>query len=244
MEDNSDLLKVITFDLWNTLFIDKNLADLRIRYLYDLLKNQNTSRSYEEIRKAYLATQDYVRQVWENESYRYVSVEKRLNYMLKTLNVELSREIKEITINKFKESIFEDPPSLTEGVYEVLETLNGKYGIGIISDAGITPGQFLRKILKRNNILHFFSSTIFSDETGFNKPHEIMFKIALRELNGAPSEAIHIGDLLQTDVAGAKSAGMNAIWLNWKGIKKPKDYLPDFEINAFSKVINIIESIS
>lgn len=224
--------------------MDKNLADLRIRYLDALLNIQNTSRSYEEIRKAYLTTQDYVRQVWENESYRYVSVEKRLNYMLKILNIELPRAIRQNTIDKFKESIFDDPPSLTEGVYEVLETLNGNFRLGIISDAGITPGQFLRKMLKRNHILHFFKSTIFSDETGFNKPHEIMFKTALRELNVVPPEAIHIGDLLQTDVAGAKSAGMKAIWLNWKGTKKQKGYLPDFEINALSKLVNIIESIS
>ncbi|MFX1252271.1 MAG: HAD family hydrolase [Promethearchaeota archaeon] len=234
---------MITFDYWNTLFLDKHLADLRIRYLDALLNKQNAPRSHEEIREAYLATQDYVRQVWEKESYRYVSLETRFNYILKILNVKLPREIKQNAINIFKKCIFEDPPSLIEGVYDVLETLSENYSLGIISDTGITPGQFLRKILKRNNILHFFSSTIFSDEMGFNKPHEIMFKTALSELNGTPSEAIHIGDLLQTDVFGAKSAGMKVIWLNWTG-KKPKDYLPDFEINDLSKVVNIIESIT
>lgn len=93
-----------------------------------------------------------------------------------------------------------------------MEALSTRYRMGIIFDAGITPGSVLRKVLDRHRILEFFTSTVFSDEIGFNKPHRVMFETALRELGARPSEAVHVGDLLETDIAGAKAMGMKAIW--------------------------------
>ena len=35
----------------------------------------------------------------------------------------------------------------------------------------------------------------------------------------APENAWHIGDLLETDVAGAMAAGIRSVWLNRSGIR-------------------------
>ncbi|TET62984.1 MAG: hypothetical protein E3J47_02630 [Candidatus Stahlbacteria bacterium] len=44
----------------------------------------------------------------------------------------------------------------------------------------------------------------------------IVFSKALEKLKVRALETIHIGDLLETDIAGAKAVGMKTVWFNWK----------------------------
>ena len=236
------MIKVVTFDLWNTLLMDRNYTDLRSRYLADILKEQRIVRKREEIIEAYVSTQDYVHEIWEKENYRNVTTEERVNHILQNLHVKLPKEIKNLITREFEEAILEDLPPLVSGVKETLETLSIKYKLGIISDTGFTLGYVCRKVLNKSGVLNHFSSTTFSDEVHFNKPHRIIFETALRELNTYPSEAVHVGDLLQTDVAGAKAIGMKAVWINLKGKVGAKDIHPDYEISDLPEIITVLSS--
>lgn len=98
----------------------------------------------------------------------------------------------------------------------------------------MTPGKIIRRVLEIHRVLNFFDSTIFSDETGYNKPNEIMFKKVLRILDADPSETIHIGDSLKTDIVGVKSVSMKSIWIYREGIVKSNHSLPDYEVRDIS----------
>ena len=139
-----------------------------------------------------------------------------------------------------EETILEKPPPLVENAKNVLEKLSSDYRMGIISDTGITPGRILRIVLEDAHVLGFFKATVFSDETGYNKPHKVMFETALKSLGGTPSEALHIGDLLETDVAGARSMGMKIVWLNRDGPVNTGQYVPDFEISKLPDLLDIL----
>ncbi|MFQ6094672.1 MAG: HAD family hydrolase [Candidatus Bathyarchaeia archaeon] len=237
------MIRAVTFDLWNTLISDKNYADSRVGYLADLLSERGMPRDYEKIRDIYLKAHDYAHTVWREENYRYVPCSERLDFVLKRLGVHLPRDLKRLIVKKFEETILEDPPPLVEGAREVLEELTPGYGMGIICDSGITPGRVLRLVLEDAQILGFFKSTVFSDEVGYNKPHRIMFETALRGLSLEPSEVVHVGDLIQTDIAGAKAVGMKAVWLNTKKSVKIGRYAPDFEIPRLTHLFDVLKSI-
>ncbi len=83
--------------------------------------------------------------------------------------------------------------------------------VGLISDTGYTPGRTLRKILANHGIERHFHAFSFSNETGYLKPNPQTFHAILEQLNVPPEEAVHIGDLEETDIAGAKAVGMKAI---------------------------------
>ncbi len=53
-------------------------------------------------------------------------------------------------------------------------------------------------------------------------------------------EAMHIGDLLRTDIAGAKAAGMKAVWVR---VREPdaEGVTPDYTIKRLSEVLTIPE---
>ncbi len=230
--------------MWNTLVKDKDYTDQRIKCLADSLLGSNVKRTYEEIREAYMATQEYVHRIWRDENYRFVPVEERLDYTLERLSSRLPVDRRLRVLKEFQELAVMDPPPLVEGVSETLEALSSKYKMGIICDTGLTPGSGLREILTRHGILRFFGATVFSDENGYCKPHRTMFEKALADLRVEPSQTVHFGDLLHTDIAGAKAATMKAVWFNTTRRINPSPLHPDYEIRAFPEVIIILERMS
>lgn len=79
----------------------------------------------------------------------------------------------------------------------------------LVCDVGFTPARFVREFLKGHGIHldHYF----FSDEVGTPKPFPPIFNAALKATGALPEEAVHIGDLRRTDIAGARRAGMGSI---------------------------------
>lgn len=88
----------------------------------------------------------------------------------------------------------------------VLRELSRRYPLALVSDTGMTPGRLLREHLKRQG-LKVFQAYSFSDETGYVKPRSEAFQAALSALGVAPEEALHVGDLPQTDIRGAFATG-------------------------------------
>ncbi|RLI35918.1 hypothetical protein DRO55_04590 [Candidatus Bathyarchaeota archaeon] len=232
-------IRAVTFDLWNTLISEGEYVDLRVRYLHNLLLQRGYIRTYEDVYEAYNSSHEYAHRVTMEENNRHVPAEERIDYILRRLNVKLTPEMMATITKRFEEAILEKPPPLLDGVEETLNSLKGRYLMGIISDTGITPGRVMRRLLKRLQILEFFDSTVFSDEVGFNKPHRVIFERALKELGVKPQEVIHVGDLLQTDIAGAKSMGITAVWLNRDNTPQGP-IKPDYEITALPQLINIL----
>jgi len=71
-----------------------------------------------------------------------------------------------------------------------------------------------------------------------------MFEIPLEKFNCRPENVIHIGDMLETDIKGAKDCKMKTVWLNDRDSPKSTEILPDYEIKQISEVIQIIRDLS
>ncbi len=57
-----------------------------------------------------------------------------------------------------------------------------------------------------------FDTILISDAEGISKPDRQIFHRALERLNATPAQAVFVGDHPDVDVAGARAAGMQAIW--------------------------------
>lgn len=83
--------------------------------------------------------------------------------------------------------------------------------MAIVSNT-LVPAHCLDRHLEQEGLLEFFPVRIYSSHVRYRKPHPRIFQMAL-DLVGVPaSRALFIGDLLKTDIAGAKNAGMRTIW--------------------------------
>jgi putative hydrolase of the HAD superfamily len=95
------------------------------------------------------------------------------------------------------------------GLRPTLEDLAARgIRLGIVCDVGFTGGELLRGLLAEEGLLDYFSGWAFSDEVGHYKPSPRIFEAALRSLGASPGEAMHVGDLRRTDIAGAAALGM------------------------------------
>lgn len=83
--------------------------------------------------------------------------------------------------------------------------------MGIVCDVGFSGGELLRGLLAKEGLLDHFGGWGFSDEVGHYKPAPEIFEAALEMLGAQPGEALHVGDLRRTDVAGAAALGMRTV---------------------------------
>ena len=98
------------------------------------------------------------------------------------------------------------------GVVEGLDALKALgLPIGLISNAGLTPGVVLRRIMDTHGLLEHFDHTIFSDEVELAKPSEAIFTHALEAFGVEPAEAAFLGDQPVLDVLGPRNAGIWSI---------------------------------
>lgn len=235
------MIKAVTFDLWNTLISYKDYASLRIAYLATLLNKDKLGHEREVIRQAYTSVQDHWR-LNPLKEHRFVAAKDRVEMILDKLGVKVGQDAILDIVRYFEEVLLEDPPTLHEGVKLTLESLYGKYPIGLISDSGLTPGRVLRRVLKLRGILRFFRFTIFSDEVGYNKPNPFIFKQALNLLGSQPKEILHVGDLPETDITGAKRMGMLTVWVNRdEEVPLDKSFCPDYQIGQLPELLALLE---
>jgi putative hydrolase of the HAD superfamily len=93
------------------------------------------------------------------------------------------------------------------------------YRLGVISN----HHDALLSVLKFHGLDPFFETVTYSQEVGAEKPAPEVFTRALERAGCPASAALHIGDSLEADVAGARRAGLAAIWLNRGGGAGPTD---------------------
>jgi len=69
----------------------------------------------------------------------------------------------------------------------------------------------MSQMMEEIGVAKYFSGYSYSDETGVAKPHPLAFTTLLEKFSVKPEDALHIGDIEHTDIAGAKNIGMKAI---------------------------------
>lgn len=70
----------------------------------------------------------------------------------------------------------------------------------------------LHDVLARAGLAALVDAVVTSAETGSVKPDPAIFHHALERAGGvAPAEAVHVGDTVAADVAGARAAGVRAV---------------------------------
>jgi putative hydrolase of the HAD superfamily len=113
--------------------------------------------------------------------------------------------------------------------------------IGIVCDVGFSGGALLRDLLAREGLLEHFAGWSFSDETGHYKPAPQAFEAALDSLGARPEEALHVGDLRRTDVAGAAALGMQTV--RYRGLNEADEggAEADFVIDSHLELVEIVE---
>lgn len=227
--------KHIFFDLDRTLWdFEKNseatFKDLYISYNINEILNCKFTDFFNTYKRHNVA-------LWE--LYRKGEIKKEflsLNRFLYTLN-DFGNNNLDLAHNLAKDYIILSPQKniLFPHTIETLEFLKDKYQLHIITN-GFIEVQY--KKIKNSGLEKYFSNTITSEEAGVQKPAKLIFDYSLQKANAIAKESIMIGDDLQTDILGAKNAGMDQVFFNSDKISHNENIT--HEIDSLKKLIDIL----
>lgn len=109
-------------------------------------------------------------------------------------------------------------PGILDGARELLEYLHGRYRLHLCSN-GFHEVQY--KKLEASDTRKYFDNIILSEDAGVNKPNPAFFEYALRVTGAKKESTIMIGDNFNTDILGARNAGIDQLYFNrWNWSQK------------------------
>ncbi len=248
------VITAVTFDLWQTLLIDNRdlgmvRSEARLEGVRRVLADAGEDFDPDRISDAYWDC--YRRCVAVREELLDVSFDEQIAIFVENISPGLGSRLgpaalAEIT-RVYADSFLDYPPPAHADAVDLLRNVRAMgLRIGLISNTGMTPGTTFRTYLANNGMLEYFETLTFSDEVKMSKPAKEIFLMTLRSLDAAPAQAVHVGDSIRNDVAGARKCGLKTVWITgFSEREDPSDPAtePDETVDGLSAVLPAIERL-
>lgn len=205
-------MRAVTYDCWSTLIYERDPARGFQRRVADFCELLREAGQDVIPARAQLALQ----QAWKSLGARWMAGEYSgasdvARWALEPFGLEDTACVEQLTL-RLQRPQSTDAIAVLGGAKEALVTLrDAGLRLGLVCDTGLTPGVQIRELLRSAELLPLFETLAFSDEVGVPKPHSSIFASALEPLAVSPKEAVHVGDIRRTDVAGGRAFGMGTI---------------------------------
>lgn len=238
--------KAVIFDLFDTvvLFDYRRMPEIVVNgetrrttmgKTFEILREQCPDVGWEEFFGALAEADEEIRPL--KEAGREIRSTERFRLMLEKLHLEgpelLSKEFIEGLVRRHMKALL-GCAYLPDGHLAVLRALGRNYRLALLSNFDYAPAA--QEMLDDMGLRDYFIRIVISDELGWRKPHPRVFQNLVSDLNVEPAESLYVGDTYETDVIGAKGAGLAAAWLNREG-REPGEIRPDFEVRSLTELM-------
>ncbi|PCR91690.1 HAD family hydrolase [Natrinema ejinorense] len=125
------------------------------------------------------------------------------------------------------------------GAKPALEYARERASVALITNGGRkTQTQKLRSL----GIEDAFDTHVFTEPSAgiLPKPNAAPFERALADLDVTPDAAIHVGDSLHADIAGANAMGLDSAWLDTGRDDGPSEHEPTYELASLEAFETIV----
>lgn len=227
--------KNVFIDLDDTLYDFKGASVESFKETYDLLEYNRYFNSFEQYIELYTPRN---LQLWEQYGRGEITKSElnriRYSYPLEAVGVQ----DEQLAARFCKEALSRIPTKnkLIPGCKELLEYLYPKYNLYILSN-GFQELQEHK--MQTTGIRDYFKALILSDHIGINKPRRELFEYALNSTGSTVSNSIMVGDMFETDIAGAANAGIDQIFFNIKGSEN-LPFAPTYLVTSLKDIIGIL----
>lgn len=124
--------------------------------------------------------------------------------------VRFGRSLDELEVAFWDASVTTRPMA---GARKTLEELHrAGIALGVVSNSSFR-GEVIRHELSKHGLADHLSIVVASADYAVRKPNPLVFETAAGLLGVSARDIWFVGDRLDTDVAGARAAGMYAVWL-------------------------------
>lgn len=123
----------------------------------------------------------------------------------------------------------------------VLQDLAARFHLSVLTNGA--PAMQRAK-LAAAGLSPFFQQVFVGGEFARGKPDQAIFHAALQAAGCRPDQAMHVGDSLAHDIAGAQGVGIHSVWLNRRGLDPVGLNPPTFEIPGLASLVECLKRIS
>ncbi|NHN59892.1 MULTISPECIES: HAD family hydrolase [Halorussus] len=96
------------------------------------------------------------------------------------------------------------------GAVEAVDALAADHALGVVTNG---PPEMQATKLAAAGLADRFETVVFAGHDAAAKPDPEPFEVALADLGAAADRAVHVGNSLSSDVAGAHAAGLRSVWV-------------------------------
>ncbi|MEM2465707.1 MAG: HAD family hydrolase [Candidatus Bathyarchaeia archaeon] len=201
-------VKLVSFDVWDTLLSIKSYYR---NIAFELARFMNLP--LETIAEKLVEGYGKVRAVRRAGGFKDSEiVPSALEVIAKFLSVKAETVSRAILVATEKHSAEQH---LIEGAREAVrraKEMGAK--VVVVGNVVLWPGSYNRVLLEKAGLSKFIDEQFYADELGVSKPKPEIFAKVLSRFNIQPYEALHVGDSIFEDLAGAVLSHMNAVLID------------------------------
>lgn len=222
-------VKLITFDLDDTLWHAKPAIDRAVQLWFEFLTQQFPRFADRFDQDALLQLRQ---QLADHDDYRHRVSALRIALATTALRQSgYSQAEAELGARQAFELFHEARHQVTlfDDVDATLAALGKRYRLGVITNGNAQ--------IERLGLAHHFAFALAAESINISKPDRRVFEHALQLGHATADQTVHVGDQPIDDIEGAQQAGIRTIWINraqlpWSGTIKP-----DAEVHDIDSVI-------
>ena len=210
-------IRAVTFDLWNTLLTSTpGAVEIRSRSWREVIVERGLDIGDDLLHGTLSMLPARFDEEWR--AGRQYGPTEALADCFTAFGDRLASEDRDALAAAFEAASYELKVAPVADAAEVLSAVAATgVAVGIISDTTLAVGRHLRTYLDQHRILQHVTFAAFSDEVGVYKPDPAIFRATLDGLGiDDPTTVAHVGDLMRTDVAGARAMGM--VTVRFRGV--------------------------
>ena len=235
-------IKAVLFDMFDTLMIiehDHAFYQPSLRKAHAFLVHNGINASFDTFNAAYVEARDalYAAADAQMEEPHF---NLRISNALRSLgyDFDVSSDIVCGATLAFCDE-FMRYVRMDENARSALETLHGKYKLGIVSNYAMP--ECVLKLLERHGLAGLFDAVIVSGAVNKRKPSPEIFQKALEKLGVDAESTVFVGDTIDADIQGPKSMGMKTIYIERRMQKEIEQTCPDKIIKNLNQLVAAIE---
>lgn len=231
------LLRLVLFDVWNTL--------LRLDVVYEEIARVASavlgiefSEALARLRAAY-AESRRARRLGLVGPENVVDRSTKLFADLLGVEDFMAASIIERALRSVKPSVL-----AVDGALDVVRAVKGLgLKVATLGNVLFWPGMYTKDVVKAVGLSTYIDRQFYADELGVQKPDREAFLAVCRELSVEPEEALHVGDGVSEDLGGALSAGLKAVLITGD-VDRPVSIGSDIHfIPRLTHVVDIVKGL-
>lgn len=225
--------RTLLFDVDNTLLDFDAAEDAALHCLFE---DQNFSLT-REIEADYKKINQGL---WKAYEAGIIDRDEVVNTRFSLLFKEYGKEVDGVVLEKKYRNYLDQGHQLVQGAIELITDLKDQYDLFVVTN-GVSATQDRR--LRDSGLFPLFKDIFVSEATGFQKPMKEYFEYVFARIpHFSASQALIVGDSLNSDIKGGQRAGLDTCWFNPD--MKPNDTLPDptYQIQKLDELNGILDA--